>query len=66
MRHVFPGSADPGDCDYWWDQEHDNRFFTFIDKYPAGRGPSALEQPRAGPRVRCILYAAPELATYIS
>lgn len=56
VRHVTPGSADPGDCDYWWDQEHDNCFFTFIDKYPAGTGPSALTHPHEGPRVWQVLF----------
>lgn len=46
----MPGSDPPADTDYWWDLEHDRRFSTFKDVYPAGirRQP----QPGGQPRVR--------------
>ena len=44
----MPGSAPPADTDYWWDMEHDRRFSTFKDVYPAGtqRTEHAADQPR--------------------
>ena len=52
VKHVRPGWGDPGTCDYWWNQEHDNRFFSFTDKYPTGSEPGFLKTVSAGlPRV---------------
>lgn len=50
--HVLPGESEPDDCDYWWSQEHDRRFFTFIDKYPEGSQPDFVNHLSAGHRVR--------------
>lgn len=50
--HVLPGESEPDDCDYWWSQEHDRRFFTFIDKYPGGSQPDFVNHLSAGHRVR--------------
>ena len=50
--HVHPGQPEPEDCDYWWSQEHDRRFFTFIDKYPEGSQPDFVNHLSAGHRVR--------------
>lgn len=36
VTHVVPGHQAPADTDYWWDMEHDRRFYTFKDVYPAG------------------------------
>lgn len=52
MVHVNPGEPEPEDCDYWWSQEHDRRFFTFIDQYCGGKQPKSLKQLSAAPRVR--------------
>lgn len=49
VAHITPGSQPPADTDYWWDMEHDRRFSTFKDVYPAGtQRPSqhAADQPR--------------------
>ena len=75
MVHVHPGESEPEDCDYWWSQEHDRRFFTFIDKYPEGSQPEFVNHLSAAHRVRlhtllacsidlapailCSLYAEP-------
>ncbi|KAL0040722.1 hypothetical protein WJX79_003028 [Trebouxia sp. C0005] len=48
VKHVRPGWGDPGTCDYWWNQEHDNRFFSFSDKYPPGSQPAFLKTVSAG------------------
>lgn len=50
--HVNPGEPEPEDCDYWWSQEHDRRFFTFIDQYCGGKQPKSLKQLSNAPRVR--------------
>ena len=34
--HIVPGSEPPVNVDYWWEQEHDRRFYTFMDNFPAG------------------------------
>lgn len=47
VRHIRPGSKPPTDADFWWDQEHDRRFFSFIDKFPEGLTRS---QPQANPQ----------------
>lgn len=52
MVHVNPGELEPEDCDYWWSQEHDRRFFTFIDQYREGSQPEFFMQQSAAPRVR--------------
>ncbi|DBA74077.1 TPA: hypothetical protein ACH3X1_010890 [Trebouxia sp. C0004] len=48
VKHVRPGWGDPGTCDYWWNQEHDNRFFSFTDKYPTASEPAFLKTVSAG------------------
>ncbi|KAL3146940.1 hypothetical protein ABBQ38_014910 [Trebouxia sp. C0009 RCD-2024] len=52
VAHIMPGSDPPADTDYWWDLEHDRRFSTFKDVYPAGirRQPQPGGQPRV---IRC-------------
>lgn len=51
VKHVPPGCTDPGNCDYWFNQEHDRRFFTFIDRYPEGCSPAAASTGTHLPRV---------------
>ena len=52
VKHVRPGRGDPGTYDYWWNQEHDNRFFSFTDKYPTAPQPAFLKTLSADlPRV---------------
>eukprot|EP00884_Botryococcus_braunii_P007824 jgi/Botrbrau1/17042/Bobra.49_2s0098.1 len=33
VEQVPPGGEPQGDCDYWYDQEHDRKFGTFIDSF---------------------------------
>ena len=47
VRHIRPGSTPPTEVDFWWDQEHDRRFFTFIDKFPEG-------STRSHPQAKCL------------
>ena len=54
VRHVCPGNSEPEQCDYWWSQEHDRRFMTFIDKYPEGSQPEFLPHLAAPYRVRAV------------
>lgn len=58
MVHVNPGEYEPEDCDYWWSQEHDRRFFTFVDKYRDGRQPEFVKHLSSGHRVRLHLLLA--------
>lgn len=55
MVHVNPGDSEPEDCDYWWSQEHDRRFFTFIDKYQDGCQPEFVKHLSSGHRVRLLV-----------
>lgn len=67
--HVNPGEPEPQDCDYWWSQEHDRRFFTFIDQYRDGSQPEFVTQQSAAPRVRIstiCLHSSPWADTHIS
>jgi len=56
VKHIVPGSDPLTDVDYWWEQQHDRRFYTFVDEYPAG---SARQSQRTStqPRVRKPLPA---------
>ena len=57
VKHVAPGCTDPGNCDYWYSQEHDRRFFTFIDRYPEGCSPIAANNATGLPQVSlCTRY----------
>ena len=49
VKHIVPGSEPPTDVDYWWEQQHDRRFYTFVDEYPAG---SARQSQRTSPQPR--------------
>lgn len=51
MKHARPGFSDPCGSDYWWNQEHDRRFYTFIDKYPVGSEPEVKAKDNKMPRV---------------
>ena len=62
MQHIQPGSEAPEECDYWFDQEHDRSFMTFVDAYP-GHGATAplAHKPKDGPRVRIAMLLLSKL-----
>lgn len=60
VRHIVPGSPPPTDVDYWWEQEHDRRFYTFVDNYPAGSARQS-HHTAAQPRV-----CNPALCSYLA
>lgn len=55
LQHIVPGSEEPPHADYWWDQEHDRKFFTFVDKYPEGTARPQPQTDSQTPRVSCDL-----------
>ncbi|DBB18710.1 TPA: hypothetical protein ACH3X3_000316 [Trebouxia sp. C0006] len=54
VKHIVPGSKPPTGVDYWWEQQHDRRFYTFVDEYPAG---SARQSQRTSPQPRTLRCA---------
>ena len=64
VRHIVPGSPPPTDVDYWWEQEHDRRFYTFVDNYPAGSARQShhtAAQPRVCNPALCSSFASVHL-----
>ncbi|KAL0043430.1 hypothetical protein WJX79_004501 [Trebouxia sp. C0005] len=54
VKHIVPGSVPPTDVDYWWEQQHDRRFYTFVDEYPTG---CARQSQRTSPQPRTLRCA---------
>lgn len=54
VKQIAPGAAPPPEeeCDFWYDQEHDRRYFTFTDSLSAPPASKEHYQGLAGRRVR--------------